>query len=91
MHLSYKLYFTTVNSSKGLQKETISADDSQKSPHKSIREKKLKTLQNMRIDEASDLFYECASVEGPKNKFSWNIYLESENILTINRLIAIFK
>ena len=45
----------------------------------------------MRIDEASDLFYECTSVEGPKNKFSWNIYLESENILTINRLIAIFK
>ena len=49
-------------------------------------------MQNMRIDETSDLFYECVTVETSKHKLISNqFYLERKNILISNRITAISK
>ena len=68
MHLSYKLYLTTVNSLKSLHKESMSTIESQRNVQALIRK---------RIDFGN------VSVKAPKHKCILNtVYSESENGVT---------
>ena len=45
----------------------------------------------MRVDKAFFFFYECVSKHQSTNSFQTQLYIESKNIFTTNRLIAIFN
>ena len=64
IHLGYKLYIISDNLSKTLQKESMSAIEGQR-----IAQLTLKTFQNMRTDEAADLFFESVLVKASKHEF----------------------
>ena len=71
MHLSYRLYSTIGGDlPKSLHKESMSVMKVKELPNCQLeKELTLKTLQKMRTDEASDLFYECVSVKASKHEF----------------------
>ena len=71
MHLSYKL-FSTIGGDllKSLHKDSMSVTKVKELPNCQLeKELSLKTLQKMRKDKASDLFYECVSVRASKHEF----------------------
>ena len=71
MHLSYKL-FSTIGGDllKSLHKDSMSVTKVKELPNCQLeKELSLKTLQKMRTDKASDLFYECVSVRASKHEF----------------------